>query len=107
MDKKTINWKKQYLGRVYDYNVINELYNWEKVIRVICNWAWMDEIFDKEDLDLVINEIIPTYIDIKLEDKKTENLQVRLRKRDKDALKKLAKEEKVSVSDLIVNKILS
>jgi uncharacterized protein (DUF1778 family) len=61
----------------------------------------------KEDLDLVINEILPSYIDIKLEDNKTQTLQIRIRKSEKDKLKEIAKKENLSVSDLIVSKILA
>jgi len=57
-------------------------------------------------LNLVINEIIPDYLDIKSQENKSSNLQIRIRQADKDKLKKIAKEEKLSLSDLIVKKIL-
>ena len=99
-------WIINYKGIQYIYTIKDEIAFWEKAIRVICKWAWMNEIFTPEDLDLVINEIIPNYIEIKLEDNKTSNLQIRIRVADKEKIKQVAKKEKMSVSDLIVKKIL-
>jgi hypothetical protein len=66
----------------------------------------MNEIFDPEDLDLVIKEIIPDYIKIKIEDNKSSNLQIRIRRADKAKIKEIAKKENLSVSDLIIKKVL-
>lgn len=99
-------WVVNYKWNEYVYTVKDEIAFWEKAIRVVCKWAWMNEIFYPEDLDLVVNDIIPDYINIKLEENKSSNLQIRIRQADKDKLKKLAKQEKLSVSDLIVKKIL-
>ena len=99
-------WMINYKWNQYIYTVNEEIAFWEKAIRVICKWAWMNEIFDPDDLDLVINEIIPNYLDIKLDENKSSNLQIRIRQADKEKLKKIAKDEKLSISDLIIKKIL-
>lgn len=99
-------WVIKYKWNNYVYNVKDEVAFWDKAIKVICKWAWMNEIFSPEDLDLVINEIIPSYIDIRLEENKNSNLQIRIRKADKEKLKEIAKKENLSISDLIIKKIL-
>lgn len=99
-------WIISYKWSKYTYTIKDEIAFWEKAIRVVCKWAWMNEIFAPEDLNLVINEIIPNYIDIKIEDNKSSNLQIRIRKSDKEKLKEMAKKEKLSVSDLIIKKVL-
>ena len=99
-------WTITHKWNKYTYSVKEEIAFWEKAIRVICKWAKMDEIFAPEDLNLVINEIIPSYIDIRRQDNKTETLQIRIRKSEKEKLKEIAKKENLSISDLIVSKLL-
>lgn len=99
-------WFVNYNWNQYIYTVNDEIAFWEKAIRVVCKWAWMNEIFDPEDLNLVINEIIPDYIKIKNEDNKSSNLQIRIRRSDKNKIKEMAKKEKVSISDLIIKRVL-
>lgn len=99
-------WTISHKWNIYKYSVKDEIAFWEKAIRIICKWAKMNEIFAPEDLDLVINEIIPSYIDIQLEENKTQTLQIRIRKSEKEKLKEIAKRENLSISDLIVSKIL-
>lgn len=99
-------WVVNYNWNQYGYTVKDEIVFWKKAIRVVCKWAWMDEIFATEDLNLVIRDIIPDYINIKQNENKSTNLQIRIRQSDKEKLKELAKKEKLSVSDLIVKKIL-
>ncbi len=105
--KNTEKWTINYNWKDYNYSIQDEIYSWEKAIRVICKWAWMNEIFAKEDLDLVLNEIIPNYLEIKTENNKSSNLQIRLRTMDKERIKQIAKKENLSVSDLILKKVLS
>ncbi len=80
--KKT--WIVSHLGTNFKYRIYDTFAFDQEAIRVVCPWVGLNSIFDLSDEAMVINEIIPSYIELKQENIKKATLQIRLKASDKE-----------------------
>ncbi len=55
---------KQYKGQKFIYEIFPDFSHWKNFIRFVCRDLHMDEIYDKSDIQIAIDEWIPMFFDI-------------------------------------------
>ncbi len=91
-----------HMGATYKYRVYDTRAFGQDAIRVVCPWVGLNDIFDPTDETMVIREMIPSHIELKMEASKNATLQIRLNANDKERISRLARQKKMSVSDFLL-----
>lgn len=75
--------------------------------RIVCKGAKYNKEHLSSDLEKVYNQILPHLLKAKQENEKTSPFQIRFTKSQREQISLLAEKEWVSISDLIIQKVLA